>query len=546
MKFDLSYRDKELSRITTKKNELIVIGGGITGAGIALDASSRGIQTVLLEKRDLASGTSGRSTKLIHGGLRYLRQLEFGLVKETGRERAILHKMAPTLVKPEPMLLPILKNGTLSLFEAIIGTWLYDTLAGVKKNERRKMLLKGSVRALEPALREDWIRSGIYYYEYQTDDARLTMEIAREAAYRNASVITYAKVKGFLFDSSKKIIGVCVDDLLNGKSYEIKADVVVNATGHWTDITSRLNNLNSNIVLKKTKGIHIVVDAANLPIGQAIYTEALDRRMIFFIPKRGKVYIGTTDTDYYGDPDNPDITERDIDYLLSSANALFPSYKLKRTDVESGWAGIRPLVFKKETINNSTISRKDEIYLDKNSGLISIAGGKLTGFRKMAERITNIVEMKIKNRTTKCGTHNVLLHSSKTENNLPLNDYLYNCSNELVNRGFTRFTADDIVARYGTATKNIISGYDNMQHCNNSELRLLLAEYEYCKQHELCIFPSDFFMQRTGYIYFDIKKVNLYYTHVYEYEKKINNIHSTLIDSDYTLTTAILNSWIHK
>ncbi len=373
--------------------DLIVTGGGITGAGIALDATVRGLKVLVLDMQDFASGTSSRSTKLIHGGLRYLKQLELKLVAEVGQEREIVHRNAPHLTKPEHMLLPIVKNGSLGKFSSRIGMWMYEWLAGVKKEEWHKVLNRKQTIAAEPLLKQEGLLGGILFYEYRTDDARLTIEVMKEAVERGAKAISYMKVQAFTY-KDEKINGLVAEDQLSGKQYTFKADYFVNATGPWVDDLDDLDMKHGAHKLHITKGVHIVVDGKKLPLKQSAYFDTFDKRMIFVIPREGKTYIGTTDTFYKGELSHPKITAEDKAYLLKCVNEFFPGNRLTEEDIESGWAGLRPLV-NKPGKGPSEISRKDEMFVS-SSGLITIAGGKLTGYRKMAERVVDVVARKMR------------------------------------------------------------------------------------------------------------------------------------------------------
>ncbi|MCU0355611.1 MAG: glycerol-3-phosphate dehydrogenase/oxidase, partial [Cytophagales bacterium] len=351
--------------------DLLVVGGGITGAGIALDAATRGMRVGLLEMQDFAAGTSSRSTKLIHGGLRYLKQLEFKLVAETGRERRIVYENGPHVTRAEPMLLPLVKGGSLGRWSASLGLAVYDWLAGVGQAERRRMLSAAETLDFEPLLDTQNLTGGAYYYEYRTDDARLTLEVLKEAVARGARAVNYAKVTGFLYEN-QKIAGAKATDLLTGETYEIAAKVVVNASGPWVDTLDALDNTARIGKLYLTKGVHIVVAHEKLPLRQSAYFDVPDGRMVFAIPREGKTYIGTTDTPYQGDMVHPEMTAEDRDYLLQAANHLFPVANLTPANVESHWVGLRPLI-RQPGKGPSEISRKDEIF-KYDSGLISIAG----------------------------------------------------------------------------------------------------------------------------------------------------------------------------
>jgi glycerol-3-phosphate dehydrogenase len=377
MNFSSIHRKDFVEQLASTQFDLLVIGGGITGCGIALDAALRGMKVALIEKNDFASGTSSRSTKLIHGGLRYLKQLEIKLVHDVGSERAVVHRNARHVVIPEKMLLPIVENGSLGKNSSSLGLLVYDLLAGVKKDERRKMLNKHDTLKAEPLLAKDKLVGGGLYFEYRTDDSRLTIEIAKSAFANGATLLNYAESKGFVYNSDKKITGAKVIDNISGQEFEVKASVVVNACGPWVDLLRKEDNSLKGKRLLLTKGVHLVFPYEKLPLQQAAYFDVGDGRMIFAIPRNSITYVGTTDTVYNQSIDKPQCSKEDVEYLLKAVNNIFPTLQLKQQDIVSSWAGLRPLIFE-DGKSASEVSRKDEVMIS-DSGLISIAGGKLTG-----------------------------------------------------------------------------------------------------------------------------------------------------------------------
>lgn len=368
--------------------DLLIIGGGITGAGIALDAAARGMRVGLIDMQDYAAGTSSRSTKLVHGGLRYLKQLDIGVVAEVGKERAIVYENGPHVTTPEWMLLPIYKEGTFGRFSTALGLKVYDFLAGVKREERRQMLNAAETLAKEPLLRREGLQGGGYYVEYRTDDARLTLEVLKEAVAHGALAVNYARLERFSYEDGRAV-GAEIADVLSGRLYKVKARRIVNAAGPWVDTLRELDGSKQGKRLLLTKGIHLVVDQSRFPLGQAVYFDTPDGRMMFAIPRDGKAYVGTTDTEYTGDMMHPRMADQDRQYVLDALNGMFPDVRITEEDIESSWAGIRPLIHQ-EGKGPSEISRKDEIW-QSESGLITIAGGKLTGYRKMAETVVDRV-----------------------------------------------------------------------------------------------------------------------------------------------------------
>mgnify|MGYP000035024681 CR=1 FL=1 len=373
--------------------DLLVIGGGITGCGVARDAARRGLRVVLCEMGDLASGTSSRSSKLVHGGLRYLEHYEFSLVFEAVSERRILLDIAPHLVNPLGFLFPVYKTSRHNLFTINAGMWLYDGLSLFRSPKLHRTLKPRDVATEEPGLTREGLTGAPLYYDCSTDDARLTVENAVDAVKQGAVVATWAKVRSFVKDEQARVVGAMVEDMVSGEIKEVRAHSVVNCTGPWTDRTVAMSKaLSTGPLLRPTKGVHIVVDAEKLPVRHAVVaTHPTDGRVLFAIPWGDRTYIGTTDTDYDGDPADVAATGADVDYLLDAARAYFPGHPLERGDVIATWAGLRPLmapVGAGGEIDESAVSREHQIIVGQD-GLITIAGGKLTTFRRMAGEVVD-------------------------------------------------------------------------------------------------------------------------------------------------------------
>lgn len=504
--------------ITSLKSEtfdLLIIGGGITGAGIALDAAARGLKTALIEKEDFAFGTSSRSTKLIHGGLRYLKQLEFALVKEVGSERAIVHRLAPHLVVPEKMLLPLYEKRGLGYWLASIGLKIYDWLAGVKEEDKRRMLTRPQTLKYEPLLKTDDVRGGAIYAEYRTDDARLTIEIAKLASQKGASIGNYLKAMDFIY-AADKVAGVNVQDLQHGDSFNIKANVVVNATGPWVDELRAINKSKKGKELHLTKGVHIVVPFHRLPVRQAIYFDMPDGRMIFAIPRGRITYIGTTDTDYKGDKDRVYATREDAAYIIQAVNETFPSALLTLADIESSWAGLRPLIHE-EGKSASELSRKDEIF-ESDTGLISIAGGKLTGYRKMAERVVDrVIELAFDDRDLlSCSTDKLILPGGDFANYAEVKKLEVQLAGRLAALNLRGNEAINLVHLYGRQALKIIERIES-SGTDQPERDLLLAQAWYSIHYEMALTPLDFINRRSGLLFFDLPKISRWAQPVVEF-----------------------------
>lgn len=511
MNSNFSFSSKDRERFLTNSQEefdLLIVGGGITGAGIALDATLRGLRVALVEKHDFAWGTSSRSTKLIHGGLRYLKQLEFQLVKEVGQERAIVHRNARNLVLAEKMLLPIQKKGSLGIFSTSVALWVYDFLAGVKSKEQRKMLDKESTKKAEPLLDSSKLLGGGLYYEYRTDDARLTIANIKKAVEQGALCMNYAEFTKPVYENSR-LAGAEIKDLLNDETYTIRAKCVVNAAGPWVDLLRKKDNSLKGKRLQLTKGVHIVVPYAKLPLKQAIYFDVKDGRMIFAIPRQGKTYIGTTDTVYNQNIDEPTVAKEDVKYLVKAVNNMFSKIDLSIRDVESSWAGLRPLIHE-DGKSPSELSRKDEIFVSE-SGLISIAGGKLTGYRKMAERIVDKVlkTLELKAETSK--TANTPVYGSEFKHNDEISEYIIQLTSRNKESGLSVEEIKEWVYRYGTETNKIIDEYLSLSARNKDcECASHLAELSYCIDNEMVMTLEDFYIRRSGKMYFDLPNMLIY------------------------------------
>jgi len=522
--FSSEQRSVYLQEMAAQALDLLVIGGGITGAGIALDARTRGLNTGLIEMQDFGAGTSSRSTKLIHGGLRYLKQLEFKLVAEVGKERAIVYENAPHVTTPEWMLLPIIEGGTYGKLATSVGLLVYDFLAGVRKKERRIMLSLEETLRREPLLRKDKLKGGGYYVEYRTDDARLTIETMKEAVRRGVKAVNYAKAADLLYDSKGALIGVKVIDQLSGEAFEIFAKKIVNAAGPWVDTIREIDGSKQGKRLHLTKGVHLVLDGKRFPLKQAIYFDTPDGRMVFAIPRNGKTYIGTTDTNYTGDITHPRMTQEDRDYILRAANFMFPTLQLTPDDVESSWSGLRPLIHE-DGKSPSELSRKDEIFVAP-SGLITIAGGKLTGYRKMAERIVDLVAGQLQQQGRApypaCSTDRVKLSGGDVGGSKGFTAFVQEKVRAGQRAGLNEAEALSLVQRYGSNVDRVLELYASHQKeaLQHGLPGVWFASLLYSIEAEMTATPLDFFIRRTGALYFDIHSVDRWKEPVIAYMAK--------------------------
>lgn len=518
-------REDTFTQLESKELDLLVIGGGITGSGISLDAVTRGLNTGLVEMQDFAAGTSSRSTKLVHGGLRYLQQFEVKMVAEVGKERAIVYENGPHVTTPEWMMLPFHKGGNFGPLTTNVGLRVYDFLAGVKKGERRKMLRPDEALQKEPLIKKEDLKGAGYYVEYKTDDARLTIEVLKKAVQKGVHAVNYAKAVDLIYDQKNKISGIVVEDQISKETYKVYAKKIINAGGPWVDDLREIDGSNKGKSLHLTKGVHLVFSKEQFPLQQAIYFDAPDGRMIFAIPRDKKTYVGTTDTSFKeGNIAHPTLTEADRDYLLHAINYMFPTLNMTVEDVESSWAGLRPLIADEGKDNPDEISRKDEIFIS-DSGLISMAGGKLTGYRKMAEDAIDTVVKQFK--------EDGILYSKSETKHLPISGGEVGGS-----KGFKQFkdrkveegkalgldveTAEMLIQTYGSNVDMIFKLYqEGMGEAEDNQVDpVVFAELIYAIEYESAYKPVDFFIRRTGALFFKINWLKKHKDSVINYMAK--------------------------
>jgi glycerol-3-phosphate dehydrogenase len=387
--FSAQTRAASLARMAEDAFDVLVIGGGITGTGIALDASARGLTVALVEKDDFAAGTSGRSSRLVHGGLRYLEHGDLGLVRESVRERGILYRLAPHLVRPVPMYMLAGSRRRRATYRA--GLTVYEALAAGRNIGYHQAANAGQVAAAIPGLGRP-VR-GVRYFECQTDDARLTIEVARTARAYGAQLANHARVTALLGDG--RVTGAAVTDEVTGQRLEVRARAVVNAAGVWAGEVAGLAGpaagpgwTGAEFRLAPSKGVHLVFAPGAVRTTAAMVAPAADGRYVFIVPWEDRVYAGTTDTPYDGDLDSPAVTDADRDYILSAVEPLFPG--VSGRDVVASWAGLRPLLSSAGEARTADLSRQHTIVADP-PGLFTITGGKLTTYRAMAQDLVDRV-----------------------------------------------------------------------------------------------------------------------------------------------------------
>lgn len=399
----ISTRDTLLARLRSRPFDLLVIGGGIVGAGIARDAALRGLSVALVEQGDFAGGTSSKTSKLIHGGLRYLEHGHLRLVSESLRERATLRSIAPGLVVPRSLILPLYRGDRRGPAAVRLGLWLYDLLAAGRNIRPHRMLSASRAAALEPGLRVEGLLGAGVFADCQMDDARLCLANVLQAVRFGGVCANYVRVDRLL-TSEGKIAGAAVQDALAGASFEVRASVVINATGPWSDRLRRMSDRNSRDRLAPTKGIHLVVPKA---AQEALFVRHPDDgRMIFILPWQSYSLVGTTESAVAGPLEELQAAGDEADYLLAGLNRVLPGAHLDRRDVVASFAGARPLLAFGGTSTRAT--REHQIEVDA-AGLISVLGGKFTTYRVMATQAVDLAVSRLPVKVERCLTDQVML-----------------------------------------------------------------------------------------------------------------------------------------
>ncbi len=396
-------RQTTLDALARTAFDILVIGGGITGAGVARDATMRGLSVALVDASDFASGTSSRSSRLVHGGVRYLEHGQLHLVFESSRERRILATIAPHLVRPLQFIWPVYEKARIRLWKLRAGLLLYDALALGRNLGRHRTLTAQIVAALEPELRQLGLTGGASYFDAATDDIRLTLATVLAAREAGAVVVNHLPVHALL-TSGNDICGALAVDARTGADVEIRARVVVNATGPWSDAVRRMANPGAGRGVRGTKGVHASVPRDRLRNNAALtLLSPIDGRVMFILPTGSLSIIGTTDTEYDGSLDSVRATSADVTYLLRSANAYFPGAHLLASDVVSAWAGIRPLVA--STAKDADAVSREHAITWTAPGLLSVTGGKLTTYRSMAAEVMDAVTRVLRTGQRRAKTH---------------------------------------------------------------------------------------------------------------------------------------------
>jgi len=481
--------------------DVLVIGAGSTGAGVARDAALRGFRTAVVDKGDLAGGTSSHSSRLIHGGIRYLEQYDFRLVREASRERRVLLTIAPHLVHPLPFVFPVYRGAGVPAWRLRAGMWLYDLLAAFHNVRMHQWLGPQATLRLEPGLRDKDLQGAALYFDAQTDDARLVIATLRSAAHAGALVASYAEVTA-LQKPDGQVRGAIVRDVLSGRTHTVRALVVVNATGPWVDRLRRLDTPAAEPLLRLTKGAHVVVPRQRVGQTRAVtLTSPLDGRVMFALPWGDLSYIGTTDTDEDASPDEVRATGADVIYLLRSANWFFPTARLSPHDVVATWAGLRPLLRPARDIAPSEASREHRV-VESAGGLVTIAGGKLTTYRVMGRDVVDRVAARLhaldgRPRAPRPPTDRVALPGGETAD-------LEGLVKAATARGVRESIARHLVGAYGSEAAAVLNRADRDRGLSQPIVAgrpELWAEVAHTLEREMALRVSDVLIRRLHLFY---------------------------------------------
>ncbi|HPJ00040.1 MAG TPA: type 1 glycerol-3-phosphate oxidase [Enterococcus sp.] len=556
MTFSFKTRRKNIEELQETTVDLLIIGGGITGAGVAVQAAAAGMKTALVEMQDFAEGTSSRSTKLVHGGIRYLKTFDVEVVADTVKERANVQKIAPHIPKPDPMLLPIYDEpgATFNLFSIKIAMDLYDQLAGVSGTKYANYVLnKEEVLQREPQLQSENLQGAGVYLDFRNNDARLVIENIKQAQSDGGLMLNKMKVLEIVHDENGQANGAKVEDLLTGKIFTIKARVIINTTGPWSDKVRQLDSKNElPAQMRPTKGVHLVVDRSKLNVPQPTYfdTGKNDGRMVFVVPREEKTYFGTTDTDYHGDLKHPEVEHSDVDYLLDIVNHRFPEANITLQDIESSWAGLRPLISTNggsdynggnngslseesfqsvvsavkeylddssarekvekainevevsidNTVNPSQVSRGSS--LDRSiDGLLTLAGGKITDYRLMAEgalqKVQEILAKDFQKRFVLIDSVNYPVSGGRI-NHQKVDEELATLAKLAEDKGLNKKDALYLANLYGSNLEKVLRYDEKISGLSARDSYSL----NYALNEEAVLTPADYLMRRTNFILF--------------------------------------------
>ncbi len=522
MEFSAITRKKNIERLKEEVFDLVIIGGGITGAGVARDAASRGLRVALVEARDFAEGTSSRSSKFIHGGVRYLENFEFGLVFEALSERALLFKLAPHLVHPLRFVIPIYKKSRVGYWKMLAGMWLYDLLALFETPQMHESLNSEEVQERLPDLNSTELVGAMEYSDAYTDDDRLVVETLRDANRRGACLVNYLRVDTVEGDQSD-VHSLNVVDSLTGESFEVKGVQYLSSVGPWTDIFGHSVDKSWKDRLRPTKGVHLVFSREKIPVKKAVVM-AVEKRIIFVIPRHEMVIVGTTDTDFQQNPETVTTDSSDVTYILKALNDYFPNLNVQEEDIYSSYAGVRPLVNDGSSTEGKT-SREHEIW-STGQNLTFIAGGKYTTYRKMSEETVDHILSKM--------TFDKSMAFSQSQTKEALNPRVtqtlfdrillkekyyaekYNLDSSIVQR---------LLFRHGDEAVDIMKIIAEHYSCYTGSEAYWMGEAHFAIQNTMCLTLKDFYWRRSPLFLSTMD-------HGIQYLKNITKVFEDLLDWD--------------
>ena len=491
--FDFQQRQLFLKNFASQNYDLIIVGGGISGAGVARDAASRGMKVALVEARDFAEGTSSRSSKLIHGGLRYLEGLEFCLVFEALRERELLFRMAPHMVHPLRFLVPLYSSSRVSLFKMRLGLWLYEALSLFNFGKRHRVWTASVLMEYIPTLKKQGLVGGVEYSDAYMDDDRLVLETLRSAYVCGAESVNYVKAeKGLWVDG--KLSGLECIDQKTGVSVTLRGSHIISTVGPWTDDFGSAVLESWKKVLRPSKGIHIVIEKDRIPIDKAVVMAAEEsHRIVFAIPRNDMFIIGTTDTDYKEAPEDVCVMAEDVAYLLNAVNQYFPGAKITEKDIVSSYAGVRPLICDQGK-DVGKVSREHVIIHDERN-ITFMAGGKYTTYRKMAEDVVASIMKYYPTEKRVEWSHGQTkrpLNARITQDSISLFSFV-----KMVNKKhyiMSEREVQTLVFRHGPESKDLVeSCYRRLQR----PVTYWECETNFAIEQTMCTSLEDFFFRRT-------------------------------------------------
>ena len=498
----LESRKKNLQALSKEKFDVLIIGAGITGAGIAWDAAQRGLKVAIIDKEDFGAGTSSGSSKLVHAGIRYLAYGEFSLVRHASRERMWMFKYIPHQSFPIPFLVPIYKKGKNSFLKMLFAGVLYDILSFFKNTKTHRFLSRKKTLEKIPNLKSEPLKRSLFYYDGIMDDARVTLEVILSAREHGAICVNHLEAEEFETrkdpNGANPIHSVTVVDKLTGEKIRIEAKTFVNATGPWTDeLLTKVDH--DKKLLRRTKGIHIITKRI-VKEDTVVVITADDNRGMFVIPfRKNYSIIGTTDTYYDSDLNHVDVTRDDIDYVISAVNNDFPD-SITKEDVISAYSGLRPLLISPKAKSETDTSRWFEI-IETNPGFFTITGGKYTIFRYMAEKMVDklVKKLELKKSHYKCKTKTSYLHGGEGIKSIDL--YVADSISKIIKKYKLDIDcAEHIAHTYGTNHEELLAlaGKDKKLLERIAPGRPhIIAEIHYAVKKEMCLSLSDFMLRRT-------------------------------------------------